>query len=423
MINPIRFFRSPALPKPAEVLRADLVALLPADLKLQILQQRSFDCWETAIADVTQDKIPTSKAVNQLHLVSAYDVGDYQVSGLTEALRKDQPWVFNFLLKRPIHSLIQQKLINKTDAIGFAPLSTAIITDRVLAAKKLLKLGANPLGKDVTGKTPLDWAALGGQSELLGALISEAQIKKNPIAEEYKIELKALAINQERRIKRLVFIIDSEFPIISELQSGIKNAIRTDNLNQLMVSLKSADALKEPEIVNNYALAMASRFNKVALVPFLLARGADMNSGVPSYCAPPLHEATRKGHLEMAVQLIEAGADINAKGDALREGRPPLLEAAKQGNSPLVKAFLNHGADIEASDHLGHTALFEAADQGRLDTVNLLLRRGANKYRTDDRQLTAWDWASREGHSDVAWALTTRGCMVRVLKDLFLNEG
>lgn len=421
MINPIYFFQSTKPSKPLEAFREDLTQALPVELRLQILQELSVDCWKKAIQEATNSKIPTASVVNQVHLVAAYALGDYQASGLTEALRKDQPWLFNYLLKRPMNHKIRKELINKTDAMGFAPLNTAIITDHILAAKKLLKLGANPLAEDVTGRTALDWAALGGHVELVEALISEA-IRNKPIVEERKAALGQLATNQERRIKRLTYIIDSGFSLISELQSGIKNAIHTDNLNQLMVSLKSADALKEPEIVNNYALGMASRFNKVELIPFLIARGAEINSGVPKYCAPPLHEATRKGHLEAAIKLLDAGADINSKGDALREGRPPLLDAAEQGDSQLVKIFLKYGADIEAADHMGHTALFEAAYRGHADTVKLLLRRGANKYRTDDRRFTAWDWASREGHNDTAWALTSMGGMVRVLKDFFLSE-
>ena len=66
--------------------------------------------------------------------------------------------------------------------------------------------------------------------------------------------------------------------------------------------------------------------------------------------------AAREGHVEVAVTLLEAGADINqvSAGDSTS----PILMAALNGHFDLAKLLLDHGADAALASNAGATPLY-----------------------------------------------------------------
>ncbi|XP_005092657.1 uncharacterized protein LOC101845386 isoform X2 [Aplysia californica] len=64
--------------------------------------------------------------------------------------------------------------------------------------------------------------------------------------------------------------------------------------------------------------------------------------------------ASHRGHEELAVRLIENGAEINRTTPT---GKTPLHLASARGHGELVNTLLQHGADINAEDQNGNTAL------------------------------------------------------------------
>lgn len=62
------------------------------------------------------------------------------------------------------------------------------------------------------------------------------------------------------------------------------------------------------------------------------------------------------------------------------EGRTPLMLAAFRGNTAAVINLLEGGADVNARDKDGDTALMFAAHKGHGLVVALLLQYGANVY-------------------------------------------
>ena len=82
----------------------------------------------------------------------------------------------------------------------------------------------------------------------------------------------------------------------------------------------------------------------------------------------------------------------------------PLHEAARKGDVETAKKLLEAGADLTARDeHLGSTPLAWAARFGQLEMVKFLLQRGAPKSVPDDPE---WAkpraWATRRGHDEIA---------------------
>ena len=88
-----------------------------------------------------------------------------------------------------------------------------------------------------------------------------------------------------------------------------------------------------------------------------IAAGTDLNQTDPNPFGSKgsaLHAAAAFGYNEVAVALIEGGADVNQKD---KEGQTPLHMAALFCYPKIAQALLNNGADKSIKDNDGQTAL------------------------------------------------------------------
>ncbi len=121
-----------------------------------------------------------------------------------------------------------------------------------------------------------------------------------------------------------------------------------------------------------------------------------------------LHTALARGHVDVAEQLVVAGANPNvpAGGPSLYVDDPALLVAMKNGGGPVVRVLLEHGAKVDLPGRHGYTALHEAIYAEDRASIELLLEYGASvRYRAEDGR-SAVDMAA--GHPDaevLAWTI------------------
>ena len=96
----------------------------------------------------------------------------------------------------------------------------------------------------------------------------------------------------------------------------------------------------------------------------------------------PLTAAISGDHLDVALYLIDAGADVTLKD---KNGTGPLEWAAiragwvmKHQNVKLATALLDRGAEVDVRNADGYTPLMWAANRGAVKLVELLIARGAD---------------------------------------------
>ncbi|KAI4463292.1 palmitoyltransferase hip14 [Holotrichia oblita] len=132
--------------------------------------------------------------------------------------------------------------------------------------------------------------------------------------------------------------------------------------------------------------------NRKDIMRFFIDKGAEVDAVGGELNATPLHWATRQGHLDAVVILMNAGADPTLR-DA--EGCSCIHLAAQFGHTALVAYFVARGVSPDLVDRSGMTPLMWSCWKVcSLDPTRLLLTLGANLSLTDSTQgNTALHWA------------------------------
>lgn len=140
-------------------------------------------------------------------------------------------------------------------------------------------------------------------------------------------------------------------------------------------------------------LHQAARRGDLEVIAALERDGADVNE-IDLAGETPLFEALRVRNLSVAELLVRLEGDVhhwNYLGDTLLH---QVLRRGTKGDLVIAKWLLEQGLDINAQNLFGDTALHEAAFDERLQVLNFLLQNGASKRIQNHLGLTPAEIAS-----------------------------
>lgn len=134
---------------------------------------------------------------------------------------------------------------------------------------------------------------------------------------------------------------------------------------------------------------------------------ADTNPNIPMAGESPLIFAVRNELLEVVRDLVEKGADVNAK-DAM--GHSALdLALTRRDNISIMYELLKHGADPDAKDANGDTPLARALKTNDIEAARILILLGANPNIPDTHGVMPIFHILRLNDLDCAALLVERG--------------
>ena len=151
--------------------------------------------------------------------------------------------------------------------------------------------------------------------------------------------------------------------------------------SRLLSAAKKGDVAKVKELLDEGADVKSE--DKDGKTAFASAREKDHTEVVAvlrEAASSRLLVAVREGESENAIELLEVGADVNARNE---NGNAALMIAIENGHENIVQTLLDQGADVDTivSDNI--TALIHSLHNGYTDIVKMLLDHGADVNAVD----------------------------------------
>lgn len=280
----------------------------------------------------------------------------------------------------------------------------ATVNGRVEIVNALLHAGVNINTKDEFGWTPIMWAILLGNKEIILNLLSQ-NAEVNVFSTKYNISPLRIAcyLNDFYLIKTLL----------------LKGAKVDSNDDLKYIDLKyipgpqPTDEEKEKipfDLRSRYGqptLVWATQEDQTEIVLALLDNGADVNAkDRDGFTA--LMWAVQNGNIKIVETLFRKGhPDVNAKTKSFQI--TALNLAVKNGNGYMFNFLLRHNADVNTINHNGATVLKLAVQENRYEFMNSLLDRGADIEHQDNDGWNALMIGAREGHMKITQCLLEHG--------------
>jgi ankyrin repeat protein len=313
-------------------------------------------------------------------------------------------------------------------------LCAAVRDSDVERLRTLLSEQVNPNLADDRGATPLAWAALGGNPDVVDALLqahadpnTECTDPGNAIKPPERVAPMVLAAihglaeafirlaraanaktrrSAGKRIEKFQKAQDNKKrkrdPRILELHAAVD---RDDAKRAATLIAEGVDVNVGDDVWGNRPLAKACANNNLEMVRVLLGAGAPPD-GYLGTSLSPLSATTR---LEIAKALLDAGADPNAPHYC---GELTIFMASITHRLPeLAKLLIDAGADLDAPPTNHGCPLSTALSLRSDDVARLLIEAGANIEQAPKGGCTPLMYAAAGGNE----------ALVRVLLDLGAN--
>lgn len=234
----------------------------------------------------------------------------------------------------------------RTSTGGVTALHLAARAGRGGAVAALVAHGAEVDSREeARNQTPLMFAAAWNRLEAMDALLgagasTSARSRVVDLPTRQEMDRMAQQRRQEvlREFREAAGSPTNWRPSASEVQAAVRAAHEVQR-----EALRSLEAVEEMEHEVDVATGEISGFSG------LVGRQGGLT---------PLLHAAREGHVEAALKLVEAGADLNEASAG--DNTSPMLIATINGHFDLALALLERGADPNIASHAGATPLYTA---------------------------------------------------------------
>lgn len=284
------------------------------------------------------------------------------------------------------------------------PLAVAADFGDVEILRALLEHGADPNGIRTNSLTPLYKAASGNKTEAVRVLLEHnADVHKANSAGQTPLYTAATQCDVKHTDTLRLLLEAKALPDAptGNGKTALLHAASAGSTNVVRVLLEHGADARAP--VNARALCAAAGRGYSQVVRLLLEHRA----GVETRDAEErtaLHLAAKMGSFETILELIEAGADVNA---VIPENlNTPLgIISNREQDTYTLCALLKAGADCSMADFLGNTPLHNAAGRGNAHMVRKLLEHGAAAAARNFSGETPLHLAASHGHTDAVGVL------------------
>ena len=323
---------------------------------------------------------------------------------------------------------------NAMTTTGVTPLHLSAASGDIEAVRALLPYQADINVREAGwGQTPLMFASARNRVDVIEALLEAGADTRMTgkvinVTTRDKVDREDARARRERisKLRDQLMGIERQEPATGQPEpvaesSSTPNSASTQPAEQFEALAIEVDLQEEPEplgypdLVGAHggltALLLAAREGHVEATRTLLAGGADINGQSTSDRTTPMLMATINGHFDLAMYLLDQGADPTLVSDA---GATPLYAALNMHWAPksrhpqptdylqqettyltLMKATLDAGADVNARltkslwyttynrdllgvDRTGATPFWRAAYALDLRAMRMLLQHGAD---------------------------------------------
>ncbi|MBK5291526.1 MAG: ankyrin repeat domain-containing protein [Acidobacteriia bacterium] len=259
-----------------------------------------------------------------------------------------------------------------------AALADAMEQRDTAGVHKLLGTGLDVNAAQVDGTTALHWAAYHDDAEI-AALLVRAGAKVNALNRYGVPPLAQACTNGNAAIVKLLLQAGADAnATMKGGESVLMLAARFGNVEAVKALLARGAKIESRERLGQSALMWAAAEGHTTVVRALMEAGADisvtLDSGFQAF-----HFAVRGGHLDTVRAFLAADTDVNAMmqrsaragrgrpGTARGSGTSPLMLAVQNGHFELAIALIDAGADSN-DIRTGFTPLHMAAMVRRPDS-------------------------------------------------------
>ena len=226
--------------------------------------------------------------------------------------------------------------------------------------RTLLASGVDVNATQVDGTTALHWAAYNDDAETV-ALLVRAGANVNAVNRYGVPPLSLACTNGSAGVVKLLLAAGADAN--AALKSGetvLMMAARSGNLDAVKALLAQGAKHDARERRGQTALMWAAAEGHAAVVRALIDAGADVNARLDSGFTP-FFFAVREGHIDAVREFLKAGVDVNATllrperqpgqpvtnitYKPVAKGTSPLLMAVQNGHFELAIALVDAGAD------------------------------------------------------------------------------